>query len=431
MKEYSTEKLRNVVLLGHGSSGKTTLAEAMLYASGAINRQGRVEDGTTATDFDEEEIRRKISLSLALAPVEWAGCKVNVLDTPGYTDFVGEVVSAVRVSDLAIVLVDPVGGVEVGTELVWNYADQYGLPRIAVINKMNRENANFIQTLQALKSAFDANFVPLQIPIGSQSDFAGVVDLVNMKAIMGGEGKAVDIPADLVDQAEEMRIQLIEAAAEADDDLIMKYLEGEELTSEEIKRGLRMAVFNRSAVPVLATAASETTGVKALLDTLVAFGPSPADRGATVAHSAAGEEQIEPSELAPMAALVFKTAADPYVGKLTYFRVYSGVMASDSRVWNSRSESEERIGTLYVMRGKDQMPVERLHPGDIGAVAKLTETVTSDTLCDQGRRLRLQGAAFPHPLFSVAVTPHSKADQAKMGPTLTRICEEDPTLHWH
>ncbi|HIE38071.1 MAG TPA: elongation factor G [Anaerolineales bacterium] len=430
MKEYTTDQLRNIVLLGHGSSGKTSLAEAMLFTSGAVNRQGRIEDGTTVADFDEEEIRRRISLSLALVPVEWDGCKLNVLDTPGYTDFVGEVISAVLVADLALVLVDPVGGVEVGTELVWSYADQQGLPRMVVINKMNRENANFNRTLQSLRDAFGRNFVPLHLPIGSQGDLAGVVDLVKMQALMGPEGKVEEIPADLAAQAEEARVQVVEAAAEGEDELIMKYLEGETLTEEEIARGLRTAILSGAVVPVLVTAATGNLGTRALLDALVTYAPSPADRGPVQAEGLAGEEEIEPNELAPLAALVFKTAADPYVGKLTYFRVYGGVLESDTRVWNSRAETEERLGTLYVMRGKEQLPVRRLRPGDIGAVAKLSVTVTGDTLCDRGHPVHLPGPVFPHPLFAVSVHPKSKADQAKMGPTLTRICEEDPTLRW-
>jgi len=430
VKEYTTDQLRNIVLLGHGSSGKTSLAEAMLFTSGAVNRQGRIEDGTTVADFDEEEIRRRISLSLALVPVEWDGCKLNVLDTPGYTDFVGEVISAVLVADLALVLVDPVGGVEVGTELVWSYADQQGLPRMVVINKMNRENANFNRTLQSLRDAFGRNFVPLHLPIGSQGDLAGVVDLVKMQALMGPEGKVEEIPADLAAQAEEARVQVVEAAAEGEDELIMKYLEGETLTEEEIARGLRTAILSGAVVPVLVTAATGNLGTRALLDALVTYAPSPADRGPVQAEGLAGEEEIEPNELAPLAALVFKTAADPYVGKLTYFRVYGGVLESDTRVWNSRAETEERLGTLYVMRGKEQLPVRRLRPGDIGAVAKLSVTVTGDTLCDRGHPVHLPGPVFPHPLFAVSVHPKSKADQAKMGPTLTRICEEDPTLRW-
>jgi len=431
VKEYSTDRLRNVVLLGHGSSGKTSLTEAMLFVSGATNRIGRVEDGSTVSDFDEEEIRRHISLSLALVPVEWDGCKLNLLDTPGYTDFIGEVISGIRVADLALVLVDPVGGVEVGTELVWGYADRQGLPRMVVINKMNRENANFERTLQALGDSFPGHFVPLQLPIGAHADFAGVVDLVKMQARMGPEGKVMDIPSDLRAQAEEARVRLVEAAAEGDDELIMKYLEGEELTEAEIQRGLRAAILNRTIVPVLAAAATENLGTRALLDALVAYAPSPADRGPVEAEGAAGRESVTPDELAPLAALVFKTTADPYVGKLTYFRVYGGLLESDMRVWNSQREQEERLGTVYVMRGKEQIPVPRLHPGDIGAAAKMSVTVTGDTLCQRGHPLRLPAPVFPGQLFAVAVRPKSKSDQAKMGPTLTRICEEDPTLHWH
>jgi len=431
MKDYATGQLRNVVLLGHGNAGKTSLAEAMLFTSGATNRMGMVEDGTTISDFDEEEIRRHISLSLAVIPVEWGGCKINLLDTPGYTDFVGEVKSGVRVADLALILVDAVSGVEVGTELAWNYAEEQKLPRIVVVNKINRENANLDRTLKALQEAFGQNFVPVQLPIGTEARFAGVADLLKMQALLGPEGKAADIPADLAGQVEEARVLLIEAAAEADDELIMKYLEGEELTGEEIQRGLRAAVLDRAAVPVLVTAATANLGARPLLDALVAYAPSPADRGAVAAQGPAGEEQLEPNELAPLAALVFKTTADPYVGKLTHFRVYGGMMQSDSRVYNARAQAEERLGQLYVMRGKEQIPAPHLRAGDIGAVAKLAHALTGDTLCDKGHVVHLPGPVFPSPLFAVAVNPTSKADQAKLGPTLTRICEEDPTLRWH
>jgi len=431
MKDYATGQLRNVVLLGHGSAGKTSLAEAMLFTSGAINRMGRVEDGTSVADFDEEEVHRHISLNLAVAPVEWAGCKINVLDTPGYTDFVGEVKSAVRVADLALILVDAVSGVEVGTELVWNFAEEQALPRIIVVNKMNRENANLNRALAALRETFDKNFVPIQLPIGAEAKFSGVVDLIKMQALMGPEGKTGEIPADMLAQAEEAHISLIEAAAEADDELIMKYLEGEDLTEEEIQQGLRAAILNGTAVPVLVTAATESLGTQGLLNALVNYAPSPADLQPVTAQGPGGDEQIEPNELAPLAALVFKTTADPYVGKLTYFRVYGGLLQSDSRVYNSRAEEDERLGQLYVMRGKEQIPVPHLRTGDIGAVAKLAHTLTGDTICDKGHPVILPGPVFPSPLFSVAVNPTSKADQAKLGPTLTRICEEDPTLHWH
>ncbi|HDD24200.1 MAG TPA: elongation factor G [Chloroflexi bacterium] len=430
MKEYATDKLRNIVLLGHGSAGKTSLAEALLFSSGATNRMGEVENGTTVADFDEEEISRHISLNLALVPVEWAGHKINLIDTPGYTDFVGEVKSGIRVADLALILVDAVSGVEVGTELAWSFADELELPCIVVVNKMNRENANLARVLEALNETFGKNFVPISLPIGEEGDFAGLVDVVKMKALMGTDGKESEIPAEMVDQVESARVALIEAVAETDDELIMKYLEGEELTAQEITRGLRTAIRERSAVPVVVTAATANIGPRVLLDMLVAYAPSPADRGPVVAQTPAGEEEIEPNDLAPLAALVFKTAADPFVGKLTYFRVYGGVLESDSRVYNSRAQEEERLGQIYIMRGKEQMPIPRLHTGDIGAVAKLTHTLTGDTLCDKGHPVSLPGPVFPAPLFAVAVHPTSKADQAKLGPTLTRICEEDPTLHW-
>ena len=430
MKEYATDKLRNVVLLGHGSAGKTLLAEAMLFSSGAINRMGKIEDGTTVADYDEEEINRKISLSLSLIPVEWKDCKVNVLDTPGYADFVGEVKSGLRAADLALILVDAVAGVEVGTDLTWGYVDEQGLPRMVVVNKMNRENADIGRALESLSSAFGKNFVLITLPIGSQADFAGVVDVIKMKAVMGSDGKVTDIPSDMADEVAEARIALIEAAAEADDELIMKYLEGEDLTAQEIERGLRAAIIAGTAVPVLVAAAATNVGVKSVLDALVAYAPSPADMGAVAAVGVSGEEELEPSELAPLAAVVFKTTADPFVGKLTLFRVRSGMVSANGTVYNSRAESDERLGQLYVMRGKEQIAVDHVRAGDIGAVAKLTETVTGDTLCDRRHALSLAGPALPAPLYAVSVHATSKADQAKLGPTLTRICEEDPTLHW-
>jgi elongation factor G len=431
MKDYDTEQLRNVVLLGHGSSGKTSLAEAMLYSSGTINRMGKVEEGTTVADYDEEERRRHISLNLALAPIEWQGHKVNVVDTPGYTDFVGEVKSAVRVADTAMIVVDAVSGVEVGTELVWKFAEEAGLPRMVVINKINRENVDLDRTMEALGEIFGQNFVLTHLPIGTAEKCPGVVDLVTMQALMGTEGKPEEIPAHVADQAEDARIQLVEAAAEADDELIMKYLEGESLTEEEIQRGLRSAILQGTAVPVMVTAATENIGTKAVLNTVVSYAPSPLDREPIMAEGPAGDEEVRPDPDGPLAALVFKTTADPYVGKLTYFRVYRGVMKSDSRVYNTRADEEERMGQLYVMRGKEQISVPHLPAGDLGAVAKLAETLTGDTLCDEEHPVTLPGPVFPSPVYSVAVSPKSKADQAKLGPTMSRICEEDPTLQWH
>lgn len=432
MKEYATHLIRNVVLLGHGSSGKTMLVEAMLYNTGATNRLGRVDEGNTVSDYDEEEIRRRISLNLSLIPCEYKGHKINVMDTPGFPDFVGEVRSAVRVADAAIVLVDSVAGVEVGTELVWEYANEYRLPRFVVISKMDRDNANFHRALESVRNAFSGLFVPLVLPIGEQSNFRGVVDLIERKARRGAGSEVADVPPDLADEVESTRVQLVEAAAEGDDELIMKYLEGEELSPEEIKRGLKAAVQEGRVIPVLVASGLPNVGILPLMDAILDLLPSPTDVGpVTATNPATGEEeQLEPRDDAPLAALVFKTMADPFVGKLSYFRVYAGVLESDSRVWNSRRNAEERIGQINVMRGKEQLPVPRLHAGDIGVVAKMSETNTGDTLCHRTHPLVLPPPTYPAPLFSVAVEPRTKADSTKMGPTLTRLSEEDPTLRW-
>jgi elongation factor G len=431
MKEYKTDQIRNVVLLGHGSAGKTTLAEAMLYKSGALNRMGKVEDGSTVTDFDEEEIRRHISLSLSLAPCEWQKSKINVLDTPGYTDFVGEVISAIHVADVGLVLVDAVSGVEVGTELVWTRADARALPRMVFINKMDRDNANFERTLEALRATFDGNFVPVQLPIGSEEDFDGVIDLATQKALRGVDDQASDIPETMAEQVEEHRVFLMEAAAEGDDELIMKYLEGEELTAAEIRHGLKAAFIAGTAIPVFCGAAPKAMGVGPLMDGLVDLAPAPNEMAAVAAEGATGKEELKADAAGPLGALIFKTMADPYVGKLSYFRVYNGTLKGDARYLNARDREEERFGQLYSMRGKEQLPISYVAAGDIGAVAKLGVSLTGDTICDRGHPLTIPGPAFPNPLYSLAVSPSTQADSAKMGSTLTRLSEEDPTLQWH
>ncbi|UCC65367.1 MAG: elongation factor G [Anaerolineae bacterium] len=433
MKLYKSKDLRNVSLLAHASAGKTSLAEAMLFATGAVNRLGKVEEGTTVADFDEEEIQRRISLATALIPCEWDGHKINVLDTPGYADFVGEVRQAVRVSDSVAIVLDSVSGVEVGTEVVWSLIEEAGLPRMVVINKMDRDNANFNQALESLESKFDATFVPFQLPLGTQSSFRGVVDLVTMKAFEEQKATETAIPDELQDQVEEYRIRVVEAAAEADDELIIKYLEGEELTTEEIKAGLKAGIQARDIVPVFCTASTASRGIQPLLDAIIAYAPSPVDAGAITAQSPVTdeEESLAPNEAAPLAALVFKTTADPFVGKLSYFRVFSGGISSDTRVVNGRTSQEERIGQILVMRGKEQLPVDKLAPGDIGAVAKLSDTLTGDTLCDRGHPLRLPGVEFPNPLYAVAVSPKTQADSAKLNTVLTRVVEEDPSMRWY
>jgi elongation factor G len=427
---YSTDKIRNVVLLGHGSSGKTSLVEAMLFNTGAVNRMGKVEEGTTVSDYDEEEIRRHISLNLTLIPCEWDKHKINVLDTPGYLDFVGEVISAIRVADAGIVLLDAVSGVEVGTELVWQYANRRNLPRLVFINKMDRENANFQRSLDTLREKFEGHFVPMQLPIGGQADFKGVVDLLEMKAYLGKEGQPGTVPDDLVEAAEEGRMALIEAAAEGDDELIVKYLDGEELTPSEIARGLAIGMSAGTLIPVLCGSASHNVGVRALLHTIVRDLPAPSGEVVGINLATSEEETLSFDSAGPLAAFVFKTSADPYVGKLTYLRVYSGTIVSNTTVFNSRTGAEERLGQIFLLRGKEQLPVSEVRAGDIGVVSKLGETLTADTLCDKGHPIAMPAIEFPTPLFAVAVAPKTKADSAKLGPSLSRIVEEDPTLRW-
>jgi len=427
--DYRTEQMRNVVLLSHGSAGKTSLVEAMLFNTGAINRVGRVEEGTTVSDYDEEEIQRRISLSTSVIPCEWNGHKINVLDAPGYADFVGEVKEAIRVVEGAIILLDAASGVEVGTERVWEYADKRKLPRLIFINKMDRENANFERSLEDLNREFEANFIPLQFPIGSESDFRGMVDLVAMKARLGEGAEEGDIPADLQDVVEGYRTRLVEAAVESEDELIMKYLEGEELSEKEIKRGLAAGIKSGAIVPVLCGSSTKNIGAKLLMDAIIGYLPSPAEAEVSAKNLATGEdERLEASELAPLSVLAFKTVADPYVGKLTYFRVYGGMLESDSRIFNSTKGAEERIGQLYFLCGKEQKPVDRIRAGDMGAVAKLSETSTADTLCDEGHPLLLPPIEFPKPVFSVAVNPKTKADMDKLSGALSRLVEEDATL---
>jgi len=430
MKEYKTEQLRNVVLLSHQGAGKTSSVESMLLASGAINRAGRVEDGNTVADFDQEEIERGLSLSLAVVAIEWAGRKLNLLDTPGTFDFVGEIKQALRVADSCLFVVDAVSGVEVGTELTWEYAEQAGLPRMVLVNKMDRENASFERAVTGLNNQFKTQFVPLLLPIGSQSNFEGVVDVAKGKAFMGKDGTAADIPDAMSDEYEETRMQLIEAAAEGDDELLMKYLEGEELSAGEIQEGLRKSIVGGSVVPVLSASAISGIGARAVLDAIADYMPGPAESVTAVNRATGEEEELEANSGAPLAALVFKSTVDPY-GKQSYFRVYSGAMESDSRVLNATTGEEERLGQLGSPRGGEQIAVSRVVAGDIGVVTKLSATDTGQTLCDRDHPVQLQGIDFPTPIFSVAVSPATKADSAKMGASLSRLVEEDPSFEWH
>jgi len=430
MKEYSTESIRNIALASHSGAGKTILTEVFLHYTGATTRMGKVEDGTTVSDFEDEEHRRRISLSTAVIPIEYKNHKINFLDTPGYTDFVGEVISALRIVDGAVLLVDSVAGMEVGTEVAWNYCNAQNLPRMVVINKMERENANFQKALTSVQEYADVRLIPIQLPLGEKAAFKGVIDLISMKALVGDGKTPTDIPDEYQSAAEEARVALVEAAAEGEDSLLEKYLEGGELSPEEVTHGLKAVVKAGSFVPVLVASGQQEIGVGALLDAVINLMPSPAEAPPAVAQGKDGEEQLSAKDSGPLAAYVWKTTADPFVGKQTFFRVYSGVINSDTRVWNQTKGVEERLGTLSVPRGKEQIQTKVFHAGDIGVVPKLGETSTGNTLCDKGHPLTLPLPEYPTALYRVAISPKTQADSTKISPTLTRLCEEDMTLTW-
>lgn len=430
MKEYKTESIRNITFASHSGAGKTILGEALLNFTGAINRMGKIEDGSTISDFDEEEHRRNISIYTSVLPVEYNDHKINILDTPGYTDFLGEEISALRVSDGAIILVDAVAGIEVGTELAWNYSGEKNIPRFVLINKMDRENANFKKMLDSFQELSDIRLLPLQFPWGEQSDFKGVIDLVTMKAYKGVGSESVEIPAEYKAAAEEAHAAIIEAAAEGADDLMEKFFEEGALSPEEISRGLKSVIKQGSFVPVFASSATLQIGLVPLLNAMINLMPSPNEAGPYKATNKDKEVEITSSDSGPLVAYVWKTTADPFVGKQTYFRVYSGTINSDSRVWNHEKGAEERFGTVSIPRGKENIAVKTVHAGDIAIVPKLSETVTGNTLGDKSTPIILPSAKYPNALYRVAVTPKTQQDSAKISTVLTRLCEEDMTLSW-
>ena len=431
MANFTTEQLRNIVLIGHGSSGKTTLAEAMLFDTGVLSRRGRVEDGTTTADWDEEAIRRKQSVAASVVACEYKGVKLNILDTPGFLDFAGEAKGAVSVADVGLVLMDSVSGVEVGTELGWGYLDERQLPRAVFVNKMDRENAQFERVVGLLRDVFGGTIVPVFLPIGEGSEFKGVVDVITLKAYIGEAATVAEIPAGMSGAVEEARTKLVEAAAEGDDELIMKYLDGEELSSEEIARGLRAGIANNAIVPVFCGSAVSNLAVRPLMDALVAYLPSPAQRPPVTAKRPNGDEvELSAAATGPLAVVVWKTVADPYVGKVSYFRVVSGTIHGDARLWSMPGANEERIAQVFYPRGKEQLAATALVAGDIGGVTKLANTGTNDTLSEKASSFELPRPVYPEPLYSVAISPKTKADSAKMGPALNRVTEEDPSLSW-
>lgn len=422
MPTIDAGNLRNVALLSHSGAGKTSLCETLLFNAKAVTRIGRVEDGNTVSDYEPEEIKRGGSIQTTLVSCGGERFKANFLDTPGYDDFFGEVVSALRVVESATILLAATSGVDVGTERSWQQRQELGLPCLLLVNKMDRENASFARTVADIQGSFGSHCVPFQLPVGEAQDFKGVVSVVNPPA---------EIPAEVADQFAAARERLIEAVAEADDALADKYLEGEELTSAEIIAGAKAAILAGTLAPILACSATQNLGVSEYLDTIRDFFPSPEEGGKPAMQDSSGQDAefaVDPA--GPLAAFVFKTTADPFVGKLSLFRVYRGTIASNSEVWNGARSQSERIGQLYLPRGKSQENIAEVTAGDMGAIGKLAATVTGDTLAAREQPVSFARIAFPRGYYSVAVAPATKADLDKMSTSLARIVEEDPSLRY-
>lgn len=436
MRSYGPEQIHNVGLFGHGGSGKTTLTEALLLTAKAISRAGRVEDGNTVSDYDPDEQKRRQSINLSIAPIEWKNDKINLIDVPGYADFAGEVASAMRVIDGAVIVMDAAGGVEVGTEMVWEAAKAANVPRILFINKLDRENANFFRAVEQAQEMLDEAVIPMQIPIGSQREFRGIISLRRQRAWMiadkhDGTFVEADIPADMVGIEQEWREKLIDKIAATNDDLIEKYLENgaDALTPEDIQRGLRAGIANGSIVPVFCGAADQAHGTAQLIDGILDSFPSAARKTTQANDLLSGKSvELKPAVPEPLAALVFKTLVDPY-GKISFVRVYSGELHANSSIFNPRTRKDERIGQIYVMRGKEQISVPALGPGDIGVITKLVDVATNDTLCSHDRPLQLAPINFPATAYSAMVKPKTRADLDRLGGALHNVVEEDPTLH--
>lgn len=430
MKQYQPENIRNVVLLSHSGAGKTSLSEAILFDAGVINRLGKVDAGTTVSDYDQDEVKRKISINMSLLPYEWHDIKVNLLDTPGYSDFAGEVDAAVRVCEGAVIVAAASSGLEVGTEQAWAYCENAKLARLFFINKMDRENANFGKITAEIQAKFGPKCIPVQMPVGAHNDFKGVVSLITMKYYAGEKEEESDIPSEIKDQASSLREKMVEAIAETDDALMEKYLNGEELNQDELLSTLKKAVSTGKIFPILSGSSLQNVGIKRLMGVICEYLPSPKDFKIDTAEDSAVKD-INIAADGPLAALVFKTSADPYVGKLTYFKVFSGELESNSQVWNVNQGNTERLGQLFIVRGKNQEAISKISAGDMGAVAKLSITATGDTLGIQEKTVKIAPATYPKTLFNVAVLPKTKADVDKLGSSLVRLAEEDPTLNVH
>jgi elongation factor G len=427
------EKLRNIALIAHGGAGKTSLAEVMLYDAGVTNRLGRVEDGTAAMDFEPEELKRNISISTAFHQFPWKKNTINIIDTPGDQNFFSDTRTCIQAADSVIVLVDAVDGVKVQTELGWDFAEEFGLPRLIFINKLDRERADFFRAFNDTVEIFQPKPIIIQLPIGKEDKFNGIVDLLAMKAFVydeNGKAKATEIPEDMAEQVEAARENLIENVAEADDELLERYLEGESLSDDEIMAALKKGTLKKAFVPVLCGSATKNIGINLLQDCIVQCLPSPLDRGSWKATDPKGEKEIDiaPDPAAPFSAFIFKTVADPYAGRLSIFRIVSGTLGSDGTFFNTNKDTRERFTQLLRITGKEQKTVEGAGPGDIVAVSKLKETTTGDTLCDEKNKVRFTLAEPMHPLISFALVPKSKGDEDKVFTSLQKILEEDTAL---
>ncbi|MDR5660076.1 elongation factor G [Serpentinicella sp. ANB-PHB4] len=434
MKIYETDRIRNIALLGHGGSGKTTLAEAALFTAKYTNRIGTIEDGNTTSDFDKEEINRRLSINTSLLPMEWQNYKINFLDSPGYFDFIGEVQSAVKVSGGIIILADATSGIEVGTEKAWNYAIDKKKPTFIFVNKMDRENANFKKVLEELREKFGKKIAPFQIPLGEQESFVGNINVVKMVARKydGETCKDDSIPEDLMEEVQSIRELLLESVAESDDALLDKYFSGEPFTEEEIREGLRKGVINGDIVPVICGAASKNIGIHTLLEMICDYSPSPVDmppkQGDNPVTNKVEERTLGPSE--PFSAQVFKTIVDPYIGKISLFKVISGRLTADMEVLNANKNQKEKLGSPFLLRGKQQIEVDEVNAGDIAAVAKLQHTLTGDTLCSVEKPIVYSDIEFSTPQLFLAVEPKARGDEEKIGNGLQRLAEEDPTFQF-
>ena len=435
MKEYSVSSIRNIGLVGHGGVGKTTLAEALLFTMGETNRLGSVDDGTTVSDYHHDEIERKISIGTSMLHGEWKDKKINVLDIPGYSDFMGGAKGALRVMDLAVIVVSAVDGIEVGTEQVWEITNEYHRPRLFFINNVEHENSDFDKVLADLVDHYGNNLVAVQFPVNKGEGFNQFVDVLKMKLVKmndGGKGKHTlsEIPAELKEKADELRTKLVEAAAESDEDLMEAFFENDTLTEEQLVRGLRKGLLTQGITPVLCGSAGRNFGADQLLDFVATYGPAPSDFEGVVSHPKNSDEEVirmpDPSE--PLCAFVFKTLSEAHVGELSLIRVYSGQLSTGDEVYNATQNTTERIGQIYLLNGKNKKDAGSLKAGDMGALVKLKKTTTSDTLCDKKEIVELPRLAFPEPVISVAVSPKSRGDEDKISTGLHILHNEDPSF---